>query len=67
MSQRLGQLVAELVLGLLDLGQELLVLGEEHVRVVALFIRRVRVLEVQVVDGPVVAVAGGLGLLGLLA
>ncbi|MDZ7621595.1 MAG: hypothetical protein U5O69_03990 [Candidatus Competibacteraceae bacterium] len=62
-----SEFIPELVLSFLNLAKHLLVLHQQRIGIVAFLFGGVRVLDVQVVDGPVVAVAGGLFVLGLLA
>src|SRR5690606_24289404 len=54
--QRRSQFALQAVLGLLDLAQQRLVLVQQHFRVVALFLGRVGILQVQVVYRPVQSV-----------
>ena len=67
MRQCCSQFIPKLILGLLDLVEQLLIFRQQRVGIVAFLFRGVRVLDIQVVNRPVVTVAGGLFVPGLLA
>ena len=58
--QRGGKFGLELLLSGGDIGEHLLIFGQKFVGVVDFFLRAIRILGVEIVDGPVVAIPGGL-------